>query len=81
MVNHVAKLLSEASLRARNGKNFKYSAYGVTTNNIAVNHLGHCFSAGKPNQKWVSDITYHANSGGHVYLAMVMDLFSRKIVG
>ncbi len=80
-VNHVAKLLSEEGLKARNGKNFKYSADGVATNNIAENHLNRCFTVAKPNQKWVSDITYIPIRGGHVYLAAVMDLFSRKIVG
>lgn len=80
-VNHVAKLLSEAGLKARNGKSFKYSPTGVSTNNIADNLLNRCFSASAPNQKWVSDITYIPIRGGHVYLAVVMDLFSRKIVG
>ena len=80
-VNHVAKLLSEAGLKARNGKNFKYNFTGVATNNIAENLLNRCFSAIAPNQRWVSDITYIPVRGGHVYLAVVMDLFSRKIVG
>lgn len=80
-VNHVAKLLSEEDLRARNGKGFKYSPQGVATNNIAENLLNRCFSSSCPNQKWVSDITYIPIRGGHVYLAVVMDLFSRKIVG
>lgn len=80
-VNHVAKLMSEAGLKARNGKNFKYSVDGAATNNIAYNLLGRSFSADRPNQKWVSDITYIPIRGGHVYLAVVMDLFSRKIIG
>lgn len=80
-VNHVAKLLSQEGLKARNGKNFKYNFEGVATNNIADNLLGRCFTAAKPNQKWVSDITYIPVRGGHVYLAAVMDLFSRKVVG
>ena len=80
-VNHVAKLMSEAGLKARNGKNFKYSPEGVATNNIADNLLNRCFDADKPNEKWVSDITYIAIRGGHVYLAVIMDLFSRKIIG
>lgn len=80
-VNQVAKLMSEEGLKARNGKNFKYSPSGVTTNNIADNLLNRHFDADKPNQKWVSDITYIPVRGGHVYLAVVMDLFSRKIIG
>lgn len=80
-VNHVAKLLSQEGLRARNGKNFKYNFKGIATNNIADNHLNRCFTAAKPNQKWVSDITYIPFRDGHFYLAVVMDLFSRKVVG
>jgi transposase InsO family protein len=80
-VNHVAKLMSEAGLKARNGKNFKYSPSGVSTNNIAENLLNRHFTSEKPNEKWVSDITYIPVQGGHVYLAAVMDLYSRKIIG
>jgi len=80
-VNHVAKLMSEEGLKARNGKNFTYSPTGVTTNNIAENHLRRNFYAEVPNKKWVSDITYIPIQGGHVYLAVIMDLFSRKIIG
>lgn len=80
-VNHVAKIMSEEGLKARNGKNFKYSPSGVSRNNIAENHLNRHFKADKPNKKWVSDITYIPIRGGHVYLAVVMDLFSRKIIG
>lgn len=54
---------------------------GVATNNIADNLLNRHFEADKTNQKWVSDITYIPVRGGHVYLAAVMDLFSRKIIG
>ena len=45
------------------------------------NLLDQVFTAEAPNQKWVTDITYLATSGGWVYLACVLDLFSRKIVG
>jgi putative transposase len=80
-VNQVAKLMSEEGLKARNGKNFKYSPAGVEKNNVAGNLLNRDFDADQPNQKWVSDITYIPIKGGHVFLAVIMDLFSRKIVG
>lgn len=80
-VNQVAKLMSEAGIKAKNGRNFKYSPSGVSTSNIADNLLNRHFKADKPDEKWVSDITYIPIRGGHVYLAVVMDLFSRKIVG
>ena len=80
-VNHVAKLMAGAGLKARNGKRYKYSPAGTERNNIAPNLLNRNFEASKPNEKWVSDITYIPIRGGHVYLAVIMDLFSRKIIG
>ena len=48
---------------------------------IAVNVLDRQFDAKLPNQKWCCDITYVPTQMGFLYLAVVMDLFSRKIVG
>jgi len=48
---------------------------------IAPNHLNRDFSAQRPNEKWVADITYIDTAEGWLYLALVMDVFSRKIVG
>lgn len=48
---------------------------------VANNLLNRQFEAQRPNQKWVSDITYIPTQQGWLYLAAVLDLFSRKIVG
>ncbi len=48
---------------------------------VAENTLNQTFQASKPNEKWVSDITYVWTSQGWLYLAVVLDLFSRKVVG
>ena len=59
----------------------------VTTTNskhsfpVAPNVLNREFWANKPNQKWVGDITYVPTEEGWLYVAGIMDLFSRKIVG
>ena len=58
----------------------------VTTNSdhilsVAENLLNRDFSAAAPNQKWVADITYIRTQQGWLYLAVVLDLFSRRIVG
>jgi putative transposase len=58
----------------------------VTTNSdhplsIAENLLNRDFSAAAPNRKWVADITYIPTKQGWLYLAVVLDLFSRRIVG
>lgn len=45
------------------------------------NHLKQCFITEKPNEAWVTDITYIRTYEGWLYLAVVLDLFSRKIIG
>lgn len=45
------------------------------------NRLARRFEAKRPNRKWVCDITYVPTTEGFLYLAVVMDLFSRRIVG
>lgn len=80
-VNHVADLLQERGLRARNGKGFKYRPRTESKTNVSDNLLQRRFDADRPNQKWVSDITYIKVGRRWLYLAAVLDLFSRKIVG
>ncbi len=48
---------------------------------VAENKLNQEFTASKPNQKWVTDITYIWTKEGWLYLAVVLDLYSRKVVG
>jgi transposase InsO family protein len=80
-VNHVAKLLKEQTLKARNGKCFKYSPSVEARTNVADNVLNRHFSVEAPNLKWVSDITYIKVGKEWLYLAVVMDLYSRKVIG
>ena len=80
-LNHVAKLLKERGLRARNGKGFKYRARTESKTHVADNLLKRKFDAEAPNLKWVSDITYIKVGRSWLYLAVVMDLFSRKVIG
>lgn len=80
-VNHVAALLRERGLRARNGKGFKYVRPVEATTQVKENLLARNFTAQAPNQKWVSDITQFKVGRTWLYLAAVMDLYSRKIVG
>lgn len=79
--NHVAFLLREAGLKARNGKGFKYSKSNTGHYNVTGNLLKRDFKATRPNEKWVTDITHILVKGGWVYLSAFMDLYSRAIVG
>ena len=79
--NYVAELLKTQGLRAHNGKSFNYGGHALTMNNVADNLLKRKFDVAQPNLKWVSDITYIWVEEQWLYLATVMDLFSRKIIG
>ena len=64
----------------------RHKAYKVTTNSnhnntVSPNLLGRKLKAVRPNQVWVSDITYIATGEGWLYCAIVKDLFTKKIVG
>ena len=48
---------------------------------VAPNLLDRTFLASAPNQKWLTDITYLPPEEGRVYLAVVLDLFSRRVIG
>lgn len=80
-VNFVAKIMHSRGMRARNGKGFKYSPPAEAMSNVAENLLSRQFVAEKPNEKWATDITYIWVRDRWLYLATVMDLYSRAIVG
>ena len=80
--NTVAKAMQEMGLRSRVSKKFKPATTQVDpSKQPAPNLLEQQFTATAPNQKWVADITYLPTVAGWVYLAVVLDLFSRKVVG
>ncbi len=79
-VNRVAKIMRQHKLKAQIGYKRKYIK-GGNTSRIADNRLVRQFNPPKPNQSWVIDITYIRTHEGFLYLATVMDLFSRRIVG
>jgi len=79
--NHVARLLKERGLRARNGKGFRHYPRVEAMTNVNANVLNREFTAVAPNVKWVSDITYIRVGRTWLYLAAVLDLYSRRIVG
>ena len=79
--NLVAKIMQGKGIKALNGKGFKYGHQSLSMVNVAENLLWRDFTAKKPNEKWTTDITYIWVKNKWMYLAVVMDLYSRKIVG
>ena len=79
--NRVAKRMRLAGLRSKIRRKYR-----VTTNSkhdfpIAPNRLERNFTAAAPDKVWVSDITYLATRSGWLYLTVIIDLFSRMVVG
>lgn len=70
-----------AGIRAKTVKKYKATTNANHDLPVAENVLNREFTAEKPNQKWVSDITYVWTDEGWLYLAGVMDLCGRAIVG
>jgi putative transposase len=80
--NTVAKAMRELGLKSRISRAFTpTTTQADPTKQPAPNHLAQDFTATAPNRKWVTDITYLPTAEGWVYLAVVLDLFSRKVVG
>jgi putative transposase len=80
--NTVAQAMRKLGLNSRIRRRFTPTTTRVDpTQQPAPNTLDQDFTADAPNRKWVTDITYLATSTGWVYLAVVLDLFSRKVVG
>jgi len=78
--NRVARLMKMAGLKAQVGyKKPRHKSGKVAP--LADNHLQQDFDVQHPNQVWVTDITYIRTWEGWLYLAVVIDLFSRQVVG
>src|SRR5260221_7003749 len=78
--HRVARLMREASLRALHGYRIRRWAVGKPSV-LIPNLLQRRFTVTRPNTVWVTDSAYIQTWQGWLYLAVVMDLFSRKIVG
>jgi putative transposase len=81
-VNTVAKLMKQAGIRAARSRRFRpMTTDSRHTYAPAPNRLERQFSAPRPDQKWLCDITYVPTDEGTIYLASVLDVCSRRIIG
>jgi putative transposase len=79
--HRVARLMRENGLWARIRRRFRHTTDSRHKLPIAPNLLGQRFTATAPNQAWVGDITYIWTAEGWAYLAVLLDLYSRRVVG
>ena len=77
----VARLMREDGLRARHRRRFVNTTQSRHKFPIAKNVVAREFEVSAPNQVWVSDLTYLRTQTGFVYMAVVLDLFARRVVG
>ena len=78
----VVRLMQEDGLKARIRKRYKHTTMSDHEQPVAASLLGQTFDAERPNQRWVGDTTeFVIGTSGKLYLAAILDLFSRFIVG
>lgn len=79
--HRVARIMRDNGLRAKAAKKYKATTNSNHALPIAPNLLEQNFTADAPDQKWVSDITYIWTEEGWLYLAVVLELYSRRVLG
>jgi putative transposase len=77
----IAHLMHDHHISAQTSKRFVTTTHSDPALPVAGNMLGRQFAVETPNTKWTADITYVWTSDGWLYLAVILDLFSRRIVG
>lgn len=80
-VNRVHRLMRQAGIKAEVGYNRRRGHYGGKPAVVAPNALDRQFDPTEPNEAWVTDITMIRTHEGWLYLAVVVDLYSRQVVG
>jgi putative transposase len=80
-VNTVARVMREAGIAAKTKRKFRQTTDSNHTLPVAENLLDRQFDPDEPNAAWVADVTYIPTREGWLYLAVVEDLFSRRVIG
>lgn len=79
--NRVARLRKQYGIISKRRRRFKVTTLSKNTQWIAPNLLNRRFTTEQPNRVWVGDVTYIATRAGWLYLAVLLDLYSRKVIG
>lgn len=80
-VNRVARLMKVADIKSKMARKFVITTDSKNTMQPAPDLLKQQFVVGKRNKAWVSDTTFIGTREGWLYLAVILDLYSRKIIG
>jgi putative transposase len=80
-LNKIATMMQQNGIVARASVKHKKAKMARNTRGFAMNLLERDFSSDKPNKKWVSDTTFIQTRQGWLYLATIIDLYSRKVIG
>ena len=79
--HRVARLRRINGIQSRRRKRFKVTTISKNTQWIAPNRLNRHFQVTKPDKVWVGDVTFIPTRNGWLYLAIILDLYSRKVIG
>jgi transposase InsO family protein len=79
--HRAARLMRAHGIRAKQARRFVVTTDSTHSLPVAPNLVQQVFTAAQPNQLWLADITYVATAEGWAYLAVVLDAFSRRVVG
>jgi len=79
--NRVARLMRVNKIRVKTKRRYKITTHSVHSYPVAANLLGNGIQIVRSNQVWVSDISYIWTQEGWLYLSIIMDVYSRGIVG
>lgn len=79
--NRVARLRQLHGIETKRRRRFKLTTKSKKTQRIAPNIVDRCFKTAAPDRVWCGDVTYIATRTGWLYLAVLIDLFSRKVIG
>ena len=79
--NRVARLMRENGIQSKMAKKFAITTDSKNTLAPAPDRLRRCFKTAQPNQVWVSDTTFIPTRQGWLYLAVILDLYSRSVIG
>lgn len=79
--NRVHRIMKQAGIRSQRGYKRHPGFKGGGVSHVAPNTLARQFEIGQPNKVWVTDFTYIRTHEGWLYLTIVLDLFSRQVVG